>query len=236
MAGSSDDACARPGADCPPSVRRAASGTTPVACVTIWPRKSVAGLRSQSRRDSLVKPRAPSPVSASPSGFFAAALALRISSSSGSDTTRQRQHEAEVVEVGHHRGLAVDQRVDDAQARPAWPGRRRPAATGSARLPGVMSDASSACARAVPEVSIACTMEMPTLEPMLRSRLKIGVPSLRRSGRERGEGHRAERHEGEADAQALDHARDDDDAAAHVQRHAGHHVQRDRGEREARAP
>src|SRR5205814_5233604 len=66
--------------DCPLPARRAASGTTPVALVTIvWLAKSVG------RRTNVGPPRQTSCASsgsASPSGLRAAALALRISSSS----------------------------------------------------------------------------------------------------------------------------------------------------------
>jgi hypothetical protein len=88
----------------------------------------------------------------------------------------------------------------------------------SAWLPGATVAAICACALLEPSVSSACTIEMPTLPPMLRSRLKIGVPSLRKPRRQRGEGGRRQRHEGEADAQPLDEARHDDQAAVHLQR------------------
>ena len=61
---------------------------TPVVCVTRWPEKPVRGRCSQpyvgpSRQTSCTI----SISASSPSGFFAAGLALRISSSSGSETT-----------------------------------------------------------------------------------------------------------------------------------------------------
>ena len=65
-------------------------------------------------------------------------------------------------------------------------------------------------------VSIAAMIEMPTLEPRLRTRLKRLVASVAEPRVKRGEGEGRQRDEDEAEAQALDDAGDDDRPVVHL--------------------
>ena len=97
----------------------------------------------------------------------------------------------------------------------------------------VMLCAKSACATWVIRTSCAPTIEMPTDPPILRDEVEqrgAGRPHTRGQGFER---QRLQRHEDQAEAEALDDPADDHRPRRLVDRKAGHHPQRDAHQHDA---
>ena len=97
----------------------------------------------------------------------------------------------------------------------------------------MMCSVSAACAITVLRTNMVCTIEMPMLLPMLRTRLYSAVPWARMCGVQGREGGRAQGHEHQAHADALDESRPDDVGLRQIERIVRHLPQRQRRDRKA---
>jgi hypothetical protein len=88
---------------------------------------------------------------------------------------RQQQHEIEIIEIGNHGRLCRDLLIERGRSPAPANG---PGAC-CAITNGVMCCASEACTTWVLRTMRPCTVEMPMLLPILRTRLNSAVPSLR---------------------------------------------------------
>ena len=100
-------------------------------------------------------------------------------------------------------------------------------------LNGVMCSASEACDVCVLRVSSVSTTEMPMLEPRLRDRLNMAVPSLRREDFNVAKATRRERHEDHSGTASLRDARPHHGVHVHLQIESRHLPGREGGQRES---